>query len=312
MHGHYGEAIRRHRLRREIIALQVVNSMVNRVGGTFVLDIRERTGAGGADIARCFAIVRDSFALRDIWGEIEALDPQLVSRAQTAMLIPQRLTERVTVWCLRNLARPVDDGDTVTRLRAAVSTLVADLRTRAARGRDPAARDTRRLLRAWAREPLARKVARLDTLATIGDLANLADGAGVPETDVRAGPISLWRRGSGLDWLRGAAERLPRDNHWTIMAGAALIDDLAAAQRSLRRLGAAGRGIGRRPARRQCPARRLDGITPRAARPRRAPGLGSQGAGQCRRRHADGGGAGDALAGVSYLSFAASSNASKS
>jgi glutamate dehydrogenase len=128
MQQHYGEAIRRHRLRREIIALQVVNSMVNRVGGTFVHDIRERTGAGGADIARCFSIVRDSFALRDIWGEIEALDPQLVAEAQTAMLIAsQRLTERGTVWCLRNLARPVDMTAAVTRWKAAVNALNADL-----------------------------------------------------------------------------------------------------------------------------------------------------------------------------------------
>ena len=234
MHQHYGEAIRRHRLRREIIALQVVNSMVNRVGGTFVLDIRERTGAGGADIARCFAIVRDSFALRDVWGGIEALDPALVAEAQTAMLIAtQRLAERGTVWCLRNLARPVDMTAAVARLRAAVGALDADLE-----GLLPESESQQLKARAesftrlGAPEALALKVARLDTLATTGDLANLADAAGVPETDVARVYFALAAR-LGLDWLRGAAERLPRDNHWTIMASAALIDDLAAAQRTL-------------------------------------------------------------------------------
>ncbi|HJQ59466.1 MAG TPA: NAD-glutamate dehydrogenase, partial [Vineibacter sp.] len=104
--GHV-ESIRRHRLRREIIALQVTNSMVNRVGSTFVHDIRERTGASTADIARCFAIVRDSFLLRDVWAEIESLDDQLVAAAQTGMLIAtQRLIERGTLWALRGLPRP--------------------------------------------------------------------------------------------------------------------------------------------------------------------------------------------------------------
>jgi len=234
MQQHYGDAIRRHRLRREIIALQVVNSMVNRVGGTFVHDIRERTGAGGADIARCFSIVRDSFALRDIWGEIEALDPRLVAEAQTAMLIAtQRLTERGTVWCLRNLARPVDMTAAVTRWRTAVAALNADLQGLLPEGESQqlmARAET--FTRLGAPETLALKVARLDTLASTGDLANLADGAGVPVADVARVYFALAAR-LGLDWLRGAAERLPRDNHWTIMASAALIDDLAAAQRTL-------------------------------------------------------------------------------
>jgi len=86
--------------------------------------------------------------------------------------------------------------------------------------------------RLGAPDSLAMKVARLDTLAATGDLAHLADGAGVPVAEVARVYFALAAR-LGLDWLRGAAERLPRDNHWTIMAGAALIDDLAAAQRTL-------------------------------------------------------------------------------
>ena len=107
---------------------QVTNSMVNRVGSTFVHDIRERTGASTADIARCFSIVRDSFLLRDLWAEIELLDDQLVAPAQTSMLIAtQRLIERGTLWALRGLPRPVDLTRAVDALRPAVATLVAGL-----------------------------------------------------------------------------------------------------------------------------------------------------------------------------------------
>ena len=70
----YEPAIRAHRLRREIAALQVVNSLVNRCGPTFVRNVGQRTGAPAAAIARAFAVVRDAWKLRDLWGDIEALD----------------------------------------------------------------------------------------------------------------------------------------------------------------------------------------------------------------------------------------------
>ena len=77
----------RHRLRREIATLQVVNSLVNRCGPTFVRTVGQRTGAPAAAIARAFAVVRDAWKLRDLWGEIEALDPALKAEAQTRMLV---------------------------------------------------------------------------------------------------------------------------------------------------------------------------------------------------------------------------------
>ena len=40
----HGEALPRHRLRREIIATVVTNSLVNRVGSTFVHVMKEKTG----------------------------------------------------------------------------------------------------------------------------------------------------------------------------------------------------------------------------------------------------------------------------
>src|SRR5260370_38330848 len=59
----YEPAIRAHRLRREIAALQVVNSLVNRCGPTFVRNIGLRTGAPAAAIARAFAVVRDAWQI---------------------------------------------------------------------------------------------------------------------------------------------------------------------------------------------------------------------------------------------------------
>jgi glutamate dehydrogenase len=230
----FGESIRRHRLRREIISLQVTNSMVNRVGNTFVHDIRERTGASTADIARCFSIVRDSFLLRDLWAEIESLDDQLVAPAQTAMLIAtQRLIERGTLWALRGLPRPVDLTRAVDALRPAVAMLAAELEAILPQGERAAiAERANPFVQAAVPEALARRVAALDTLVAAGDIAALAAIARVAVVDAARLYFELGAR-LGFDWLRAAADRLPRESHWQMMAGNAVVDDLATVQRNL-------------------------------------------------------------------------------
>ena len=52
-----------HRLRREIIATQLANSMINRGGPSLVVRIADQTGAAPAAIAAAFAAVRDSYGM---------------------------------------------------------------------------------------------------------------------------------------------------------------------------------------------------------------------------------------------------------
>src|SRR6185369_10444339 len=116
--------IREHRLRREIATLQVVNSLVNRCGPTFVRTVAGRTGASGAAIARAFAVVRDAWKLRDLWAGIEALDPTLKAEAQTRMLVAsQRFLLRTVQWTLRRLPQPIDTMAATTELGTAVAAL---------------------------------------------------------------------------------------------------------------------------------------------------------------------------------------------
>ncbi|HEX8153257.1 MAG TPA: NAD-glutamate dehydrogenase domain-containing protein, partial [Thermoanaerobaculia bacterium] len=78
-------AIERHRLRREIVATVITNNMINRLRPSSVWMIGEETGKPPADVARAFAIIRDSFDLRTLWADIEALDNKLPASVQTEM-----------------------------------------------------------------------------------------------------------------------------------------------------------------------------------------------------------------------------------
>ncbi|MCB1939520.1 MAG: NAD-glutamate dehydrogenase, partial [Rhodocyclaceae bacterium] len=59
----YAEQIQRHPLKREIIATHVINSMINRVGATFVSRLQDETGASVPEIVRAYLAAREAFDL---------------------------------------------------------------------------------------------------------------------------------------------------------------------------------------------------------------------------------------------------------
>ena len=77
----------RHPLKREIIATHVTNSMINRVGSTFVHRLLETTGAKPPEIVRAYLLNREIFGFVDLWLAIEALDNKVDDAVQSAMLI---------------------------------------------------------------------------------------------------------------------------------------------------------------------------------------------------------------------------------
>lgn len=90
--------IQRHPLRREIIATHVVNSMVNRVGATFVHRLQQETGAAAPDIVRAYIAAREVFGQVPLWQTIEALDNRIADATQTAMVLESlRLVHRSTL-----------------------------------------------------------------------------------------------------------------------------------------------------------------------------------------------------------------------
>lgn len=70
----FSDEIKNHRLRKEIIATEIVNSVINRAGFTFINQLSDETGKTFAEIAKTFIIIRDIFDLQSIWTQIEELD----------------------------------------------------------------------------------------------------------------------------------------------------------------------------------------------------------------------------------------------
>ena len=224
-------AIGRHRLRREIIAATVTDSMINRVGGSLVAQMVEKTGMPPADIARAYIIAREVFALHEVWAAIEGLDNMVPADVQIAMLLESnRIVERGTLWFLRHADQPIDIGANIATFGEGVATVAAKLETVLP---DHYRSDLHGRAAAYVEkgvpEDLALRLAGMVNLASGCEIVRLARGHGASVIDVAELYFEVGARFQ-MGRLRATAERLEPENHWQQLAVAALIDDLYAHQ----------------------------------------------------------------------------------
>ncbi len=85
MQEKYKGDILNHKLAREIIATSVNNSVINRVGITFVNNLMDDLQCKSCDVVRAYIVVREIFNLREIWQLIEYLDFKVNYYIQTEL-----------------------------------------------------------------------------------------------------------------------------------------------------------------------------------------------------------------------------------
>ena len=188
MSERYPDALQAHRLRREIIATQLTNSMINRGGATLIVRIADQTGAVPSAIASAFAAVRNSYDLIGLNGEIDALDNKLPGKTQLALYaaVQDLLLDRL-VWFLRNADLKQGLEKIVAHYRDGIAQLEASLEAALPK---PAAhaRDARvaEWVRAGVPADLARKIGNLPVLKAAPDIVQVADRAQKPVAEVAA------------------------------------------------------------------------------------------------------------------------------
>ncbi len=222
----FADHIAHHRLRREIVATYVTNSLVNRVGATFMHNVGELTAAGPADIARAYVVARDAFELRPIWRSIEALDNKVPARLQTEMIGDvATLAERMTLWFLENLAKPISIEKAIAQYASGIAELMEHMPEIVAEDDHNAiAVRTATLAAEHVPEELAGRIAGLEVLPAAGDIVRIASRSDVPVVDCGRMYFAIGAR-LGIDWLRHAAKRVSTETDWEMMALAAIVDE---------------------------------------------------------------------------------------
>ena len=86
----YKDKLAQHPLRREIIATQIANSIVNRMGPHFIFEKQEETGLSVASIVDAYLLGREALNMNPLWHAIESLDNQIDN------IVQMRLMEKTT------------------------------------------------------------------------------------------------------------------------------------------------------------------------------------------------------------------------
>jgi glutamate dehydrogenase len=220
--------IPRHPLRREIIATHLLNSMVNRVGATFVHRLGEITGATPPQVVRAYLASREVFGLVPLWQQIEQLDSVVPDEVQADMVITLRaLVTRATTWFLRSRRLFEPTQQQVARFAPAVQALRTALGTA-----QPASARALRWEQAGVPAPLAAQVDSAGVLFNALDIADIAE-AGKRSLDLTAQVHAGVGERLGLERMRQQVEALPADSYWHNLAKLALTDDVSDLQRSI-------------------------------------------------------------------------------
>jgi glutamate dehydrogenase len=232
--AHFPDALEHHRLRREIIATQLANSMINRGGPSLIVRIADQTGAAPAAIASAFAAVRDSYGLTALNNALDELDNRIPGEAQLELyaVVQDLLLDRI-VWFLRNVDLARGLGDVVSHYRDGIAAVEATIGTvlseDAARARSLRMQD---LVKTGTSEELASRIANLAALAAAPDIVLVADRTARPVAEVAA---TYFAAGSffRLDRVVGAASAIPTADYFDRLALDRARDAIGDAERRL-------------------------------------------------------------------------------
>ncbi|MEM8821370.1 MAG: NAD-glutamate dehydrogenase domain-containing protein, partial [Pseudomonadota bacterium] len=226
----FGDAVRGHRLRREIISTVLANIVVNEGGLSLVSRLHEETGASIGEIVEAFFVAREILGIAGLKAEIDALDNQVPASVQIEMhtALSHAVTSQLS--CVLHRPTELDAGDLITmygesfaRVGEMLPELLSDYSKALLVERG------QRLIDAGVPEDLAGRVAGLEFLGGALDIIDVAIQSGCDVGEVAETYFAAGAR-FGLDWLRIMARNLDAGDHWEQIAAGRLIGDLRAQQ----------------------------------------------------------------------------------
>lgn len=227
------DEILNHQLRNEIIATQITNFVVNRIGITFINQMSQDSGFSVVDVIRNFIIACDSFRIRDVWQEVENLDGQIPLNIQMQMFLSaNKLIERSVLWLLRNQVKgPL--SEIVNKFRSIVDQVHQFLPSVLAQAsRESFERKIERYCINKVSRKLAEKVASMDPVASAFDISEIASLTKLDIKKIAEIYFSVGTRYS-LKWLRSRLNKINLTNHWQKLSSKTVMEDLYSYQMRL-------------------------------------------------------------------------------
>jgi glutamate dehydrogenase len=224
----FKDEMSRHRLRREIIATVLANTVVDRLGPTFASRLTAAIGADATGLIVAFEAARQIFRLDQAWQDVNALDLKLPAAVQLGLYAEIATALRgQTFWLARRPRQAGGVHDLIEAYRLGVEelqrrglTLLSDFERDVAQARADA------YVAAGAPQDLARKVAGLRPLFSATEIVDLAQESGWP-VDAVARLFNAVGAAFGSDRLRAASAGVqPQDSYERAALRGLIVDSL--------------------------------------------------------------------------------------
>jgi len=234
INARFGASVRSHRLRREIIAVEIVNALVDTMGAACVARVSRDTGAAAAAVVRAATVAIAVSGSADLWGEMGAADPPLPLAAEThGWFAIEAAVERATKWIVETQPPDAPAADLSDLLAAAVAELMPLLPTIVPPlAQEKAANAVEALAAEGMPRTLAQRIVPLERLAELFEISHIAGELQVPRATAAA---VYYRVGDvvDLDWVWSGLAALPAEDRWERRAVEGLREGLMYARRQL-------------------------------------------------------------------------------
>ncbi|MEX2534931.1 MAG: NAD-glutamate dehydrogenase [Trueperaceae bacterium] len=230
----FAEAVDKHPLRREIIATQFTNTVVDILGITFVHRTIRDTGATPVEVIRAALVALEILEVQEFLDQVFALDSRVPAAAQYVALSESvEAVEGIVNWILLSDLTRTPISAFVATYREPLATLRRKLH-----GFLPASqrrhyqRQQKRMVKEGFTKELASGIAAFDYLPTSVGVIDVAKRTGVTLDEAAKRFYALGERLS-LGWLRDGLGRLQATSKWEKIALGGLIMELRRIQRDL-------------------------------------------------------------------------------
>ncbi len=230
----YKKQVYQHQLRAEIIATQLSNTLVTDMGITFVYQMNDEAGASTANIVRAYAAAREVFNLGSYWSDINSLDNKIDATTQMKMSSEVvRLMRRATRWILSMYRSDIDIEKIISKFSVSVRKIQQNIGKYIVGSEQEHFEELRKeLVAAHVPDEIASKIAICRASYSALNIAHSADKYKADLSRVSHIYFTLADR-LELDQFREQINTFPVDNHWTVLARAAIKGDLDWQMRAL-------------------------------------------------------------------------------
>lgn len=226
--------VHQHRLKKEIVATQIANNLINYIGISSCHRLLESTGATLGDIAKAYVVSRDVFRLESFQSVVEGLDNRAPAAFQSEIMANMiRRVRRGTRWFLRNRRSGIEPQNEINTFAPALNealTCIEQIMEEAAN--DGWLMRKQRYQERGLPDEWAARLSMPD---------NMFSGLGVVEASLISGEsieavtkihyILLDRL--NLSWFATQISEVTVESYWQAMARESYIDDLEAQVRKL-------------------------------------------------------------------------------